>query len=112
MTRPHASCEPERQLYRSKGTAMLGRGPVPGNGGMVLARAVALVPLETIIGVHARKLGHEAITRHLGHERGGSNRETFGITASDGARHTVEPRCLAAVDEHELLRTGQVCQRS
>src|SRR3979411_3156078 len=91
------SRQSECQLHGPEGAAMLRGNAVHGNRRAVLPRAIAFVPLETVVGVLARERVHEGVARDLGNDSGGGDREALGVAVHDGARVAIEARRLVAV---------------
>src|SRR6476646_7014236 len=73
----------------------------------VAGRDVADVPCEAVRGIERVEAAHQAVARHLRHDRGRGNRRAFLVAVDDGSvlrRSRAEPE---AVDEAGLGRRSQ-----
>ena len=94
--------EPQRQLHGPERAPVVRRHPVALDGGVMFRRAVALVTLETIVGIGTRELDHDGVARDFGNDGSSRDGKAFRIAFDDRAARTGEPRRhLVAVDQDE-----------
>lgn len=65
-------------------------------------RAISFVSLEPIPGILQCTLHHEPVARHLGNDRGGSDRKTECVTMHNGGVFVCVGPEKVAVDQHML----------
>ena len=68
----------------------------------VLGCAITLMALEAIAWKFAAERDHQAVARHLGDDRRGSNGKRARIALHDRTGGAGEARCAIAIDQHEL----------
>jgi len=78
----------------------------------VLLRPVSRVVIPAVAGMGERELGHQPVARHLGHDRGGGDREAPAVAFHHGVRRAAKRRRDVAVDQGGGWRRGQGCDRA
>src|SRR5262245_48922695 len=88
----------EGQLNGSERPAVVGCDAIARDGREMLGGAVAFMALEAMEGIGPCQLGHDRVTRYLGHNRGRRDREAAHVPLNDGARGTLQTRCPVAIN--------------